>query len=55
MNKTVILPIISILAMIIKNMFHIEVGTEVQNAVADAILTLIITYGVIKDHTKKPS
>jgi hypothetical protein len=50
MNKTIILPIISASAIIIKNVFHIEVGDELQNAIADIILGGITVYGIIKNH-----
>jgi hypothetical protein len=50
LNKTIILPIISAVAIIIKNVFHIEVGDETINAVSDLVLGGITVYGIIKNH-----
>lgn len=54
MNKTIILPLIALLALVLKNWFGIEIGTEIQDNIAESIVTLIALYGVFKDHTKKP-
>lgn len=55
LNKTAILPIISLAALLLKNWFHVELGAELQDNIVDGILTLVTLYGVYKDHTKKPS
>lgn len=55
MNKTIILPMISALAIILKSVFHFEVGTEVQDAIANIILGILTVYGVIKNHKENPS
>lgn len=53
MNKTIILPLIALIALIVKNWFGIEIGTELQDNIAASIMTLIALYGVFKDHSKK--
>ncbi len=54
MNKTIILPLLALLALIVKNWFGIEIGSELQDSVAESIVTLVALYGVFKDHGKKP-
>lgn len=54
MSKTAILPIVALIAMLLKTYFHIEIGSEVQNGIADGTLALVAVWGIIKDHTKKP-
>lgn len=50
MNKTIILPIISAAAIIIKNVFNVPIGDDLQNAIVDMILGAITVYGIIKNH-----
>jgi hypothetical protein len=50
LNKTIILPIFSAGAIIIKNVFHVPVGDETLNAVVDLVLGLVTVYGIIKNH-----
>ena len=52
MNKTILLPIVSAVAIIIKNVAGVEIGDEVQNAVVDVILGGLTIYGIIKNHFK---
>ena len=54
MNKTIILPLLALLALIVKNWFGIEIGSELQDSIAESIVTLVALYGVFKDHSKKP-
>lgn len=54
MNKTVILPLIALLAIIVKSWFNIEIGSELQDDIAETIVTLIALYGVFKNHNTKP-
>ena len=54
MNKTIILPLIALLALIVKNWFGIEIGSELQDSIAESIVTLIAVYGVFKNHSNKP-
>lgn len=55
LTKTAILPIIALVAMLLKGWFNVELGTELQDDIANGILTLVALWGVYKDHTKKPS
>lgn len=52
-NKLIILPIIAAIALLIKGVFHIDFPTEAQNAIADAILSIITIYGIFQ-HPKDP-
>ena len=54
MNKTIILPLIALLALIVKNWFGIEIGSELQDSIAESIVTVIAIYGVFKNHSKTP-
>lgn len=53
MNKTILLPLVSAAAIIIKNVAGIEIGDEVQNAVVDIVLGGLTIYGIIKNHFNK--
>lgn len=59
MSKTLILPILMILALAIKGVTGYEIPEEVLNGWADAIAVLIAAvvtvWGVFKDHKKKDS
>jgi uncharacterized membrane protein len=50
MNKTVLLPIVSAAAIILKNVFGVEVGDDTQNAIVDLALGAVVIYGIIKNH-----
>jgi hypothetical protein len=52
MSKTIIAPIVTLLALVATNVFHVQIGTEVQDHIADAILTGITLYGVFANHKK---
>lgn len=55
--KTMIAPIVAIIALAIKGLFKVEVPEELQNTVTDWISTGILIgvgiYGVAKTHKKK--
>lgn len=50
MNKTIILPIISSVALILKSVFGLPIGDDLVNALADLILGAITIYGIFKNH-----
>lgn len=50
MNKTIILPIVALVAGLIKSLFHIEVGDELQNQITDGIIAVITLYGIYVNH-----
>jgi hypothetical protein len=54
MTKTMILPFITLIALILKSIFHVEIGSEVQDAVADATLAIVTAWGVYVNHKKPP-
>jgi hypothetical protein len=54
MTKTMILPIIALIALVLKSLFGFEIGSVVQDAIADATLAIITAWGVYVDHKKKP-
>lgn len=53
MSRTIIAPLIAVVALLVKNAFHIEIGTEDQATLVDAVLLGITLYGVIKNHKKE--
>lgn len=53
MNKAIILPLVTGVALLIKTIFGFEIGTEDQNAYADMVLAGVTLYGVFKDPKKK--
>jgi hypothetical protein len=52
MSKTIILPIIAAFAVLYKSLFHVEIGSDVQDAIADIILVGITLYGIYVNHKK---
>jgi uncharacterized membrane protein len=52
MNKTIIAPIIALAALLIKQTFHLELSDQVQDDVANAVLTVVTLYGIFKNHKK---
>lgn len=52
MNKTVLLPLVGAAAIILKGITGIEIGDELQNAIVDGVLGVIVIYGIIKNHNK---
>lgn len=50
MNKTAILPIITAVCLIAKNISGLDIGDDVQDAIADGILGVITLYGIVKNH-----
>jgi uncharacterized membrane protein len=50
MNKTIILPIISAVSLIVQTAFHIQIGSDLQNAVATLIESGFVVYGIVKNH-----
>jgi hypothetical protein len=49
-NKTIILPIVSALAIFVKSVTGYEVGGEVQNAIVDIVLGGVTIWGIYKNH-----
>lgn len=52
MNKTMIAPLIALLALAVQTIFHVEVNDGLQADIGNAILTIITVYGVFKNHKK---
>lgn len=48
LKASVVLPIISAIAILCKVVFKIDIGTDVQNALATLAGTCIVVYGVLK-------
>lgn len=57
MSKTLILPIVGVIAFIIQAVFGITIQAELQDQIAliitNAIATGFVVYGVVKDHKLK--
>lgn len=53
MSRTVIAPIIALVALLVKSAFGIEVGDELQNQITDAVLLGVTLYGIITNHKKE--
>lgn len=57
MGKTIILPILMVIGLVIKSVTGYEIPEEVLNGWADAIAVLIAAgvtvWGIIKNHKKK--
>lgn len=57
MTKSMLLPIISILAFAIKSLFHIELSQDLQSQIAQWILGGILlgtnVWGIVKNHKKE--
>lgn len=52
MSRTIIAPLIAVVALLVKNAFGFEIGAEGQNALIDVCLLGVTLYGVIKNHKK---
>ena len=57
MQATVIIPILSLIALVIKSVFGIEIGQEEIEQVADIIVTIILgavtLVGILKTYSTK--
>lgn len=53
MNKTVIAPLVTLLALLIKSAFHIELSNELQDGLVTGLLAVYTAYGVWKNHKKE--
>lgn len=55
-SKSMILPIIAVLAFFIQTVFHINISLELQNEFADIIVNAVLlvgaVIGVVKNHQK---
>lgn len=56
-NKSVILPILAVLAMIVQGVFGVDISEELQNQIAEVVINVIgvsfLIYGVFKNHKKE--
>jgi uncharacterized membrane protein YfbV (UPF0208 family) len=52
MNKTIIAPIIAVLALVSQQVFHVELNDSVQSDIVNALLTAVTLYGIFKNHKK---
>lgn len=57
MQASIIVPIIAVISLLVKAVFGIEIGEELQAQIADAFLTaslaVIAVFGVLKAHKNK--
>ena len=57
MQASIIVPIVAVLALLLKSVFGIEIGEEIQTKFAEGItaitLAIIAIFGVIKAHKSK--
>lgn len=57
MQASIVLPVIAVIALLIKTVFGIEIDHELQSSIADATvaitLAVIGVLGVIKNHQSK--
>ena len=53
LNKAIIIPIVALIALIIKSAFGVELGTEAQDVIADGILGIITLVGIFLHPKKK--
>lgn len=53
LKASIVLPIISAIAVLCKVVFQIDIGTEVQNSLATVVATCVVVYGVLKGQVKK--
>jgi hypothetical protein len=58
MSKTVIAPIVALIALIAGGVFHISIDDDTQQTIVEGIVLLITAattlYGIIKNHNKTP-
>ena len=52
-NKAIIIPIVALIALIIKAVFGVELGTEALDVIADGILGIITLVGILTHPKKK--
>jgi uncharacterized membrane protein len=52
-NKAIIIPIVALIALILKSAFGVELGTEAQDIIADGILGIITLVGIFLHPKKK--
>lgn len=54
MTKTMIIPFIALLCVVVKSVTGIEIGADVQEVIADAIFYVAtaatLVYGIVKNH-----
>jgi uncharacterized membrane protein len=57
MTKSMILPILAVLALLVKTVFHIDIPSDTLDNIAQAIIavTLVVVniHGIIKNHKKE--
>lgn len=57
MQASIILPIVAVISLLVKAVFGIEIGEEVQAQIADAVLNaslaIIAVLGIVKAHKNK--
>jgi uncharacterized membrane protein len=57
MQTSIIVPIIAVLALLIKSVFGIEIGQELQTQFAEGLtafaLAVVAVFGIIKSHKSK--
>lgn len=57
MQASIIIPVLTLIALVVKSIFGIEIGEETIEQIADGIVTLglgvITVIGVVKSHQKK--
>lgn len=52
LKTSIVLPIISAIAVLCKIVFKIDLGTDGTNALATLIATCVVVYGVLKGQVK---
>lgn len=52
MEKTQILPIVSVIALLLQSVFHIQMTDALANDITNFVLVSFSIYGIIKDHHK---
>lgn len=56
-NKTVVAPIVSVLALVLGNVFHVTIGDTLQGQITDIVCNLfllgIAIEGIFKNHAKE--
>jgi uncharacterized membrane protein len=57
MQASIIAPIVAVMALLAKSAFGIEIGAELQEQIADAVLSVtlavVAVFGVVKSHQDK--
>lgn len=52
MQKTIIAPIIAMVAVLLQPLLHVTITGEVQNILVNGIFAIIMGYGMWKNHKK---